>query len=202
MITVRETSVAIFGAWRLAHFDAGGLRFFENTVEAFWRSFFAAVIVLPFYAMLLQLRYETGAVGAGVARFAAVEMIAYVIAWLAFPLAMASVAAILDREERYLGYIVAYNWAAVLQNALYLPIAMIGVAGGMGAGSANAAVIASSKRVSRVALTSSTLGSFISVKGWRVALSIEVSMRRSRGVTKLIAAPVRPARPVRPTRWT
>jgi hypothetical protein len=139
MPTTSEILRALYGAYRLARLDGGGMAYFDASISGFWRSFFAAVIVLPFYAMLLQLRYETGAVGAGVERFAAVEMITYVIAWLAFPLAMASVAAILDREERYLGYIVAYNWAAVLQNALYLPIAMIGVAGGMGAGSANAA---------------------------------------------------------------
>ena len=65
-----------------------------------------------------------------------------------------------------------------------------------------AAVIASSKRASRVALTSSTLGSCICVSGWRVAFSIAASRRRSRGVTKLIASPLRPARPVRPMRCT
>jgi hypothetical protein len=32
----------------------------------------------------------------------------------------------------------------------------------------------------------------ISVSGWRVAFSIDASMRRSRGVTKLIASPERP----------
>ena len=66
----------------------------------------------------------------------------------------------------------------------------------------SAAVIASSKRARRVTLTSSTVGSCICVSGWRVAFSIASSRRRSRGVTKLIAAPLRPARPVRPMRCT
>ncbi|MCZ6466304.1 MAG: hypothetical protein O6829_03405, partial [Alphaproteobacteria bacterium] len=47
----------------------------------------------------------------------------------AFPLVMVSLARLLDREERYLGYIVAYNWASVLQNGLYLPLVMLGMAG-------------------------------------------------------------------------
>ena len=38
----------------------------------------------------------------------------------------------------------------------------------------SASVIASSKRASRVTLTSSTVGSCISVSGWRVAFSIEL----------------------------
>jgi hypothetical protein len=62
--------------------------------------------------------------------------------------------------------------------------------------------MASSKRVRRVTLTSSTRGMRISTIGWRVARSIWSSRRRSRGVTKLMAAPLRPARPVRPMRCT
>jgi len=139
MPTTGETLKALYGAYRLARLDAGGVAYFDNSIGGFWRSFFAAVIVAPFYALLLQMRYETGAVDVAVERFAVVEIIAYTIAWLTFPLAMVSVARGLEKEERYLGYIVAYNWAAVLQNAIYLPIAMLGVAGGVGAGSANAA---------------------------------------------------------------
>ena len=139
MPTAGETLRALYGAYRLARLDAGGMAYFDASIGGFWRSFFAAVVVAPFYALLIEMRYRTGVVEAAAARFAAVEIIAYVIAWVAFPLAMVSVARVLEREERYLGYIVAYNWAAVLQNALYLPIAMIGVAGGVGAGSANAA---------------------------------------------------------------
>ena len=139
MPTAGETLRALYGAYRLARLDAGGMAYFDSSIGGFWRSFFAAVIVAPFYAILLQMRYGTGAVEASAGRFAVVEIIAYVTAWVAFPLAMVSVARLLKCEERYLGYIVAYNWAAVLQNALYMPIAMIGVAGGVGAGSANAA---------------------------------------------------------------
>ncbi|OUE08530.1 hypothetical protein CMsap09_06255 [Clavibacter michiganensis] len=62
--------------------------------------------------------------------------------------------------------------------------------------------MASSKRVRRVTFTSSALGMRISVSGWRVAFSMAVRRRRSRGVTKLMAAPLRPARPVRPMRCT
>ncbi len=68
--------------------------------------------------------------------------------------------------------------------------------------SPSAAVMASSKRERRVALTSSICGSGIWVSGCLVAFSIALSRRCSRGVTKLIASPVRPARPVRPMRCT
>ena len=43
MISLREVITALYGAYRLARFDPGGLGFYEVTVQGFWRSFFAAV---------------------------------------------------------------------------------------------------------------------------------------------------------------
>ncbi len=128
MLTAREAVASLYGAWRLARFDPGGMTFFDTSIGGFWRSFYAAVIVAPFYMVLLAMRYATGTVEAAVPRFVSIETIAYVIAWFAFPLVMLSIVRVLDREAHYLGYIVAYNWAAVLQNALYLPLAMLAVA--------------------------------------------------------------------------
>ena len=54
----------------------------------------------------------------------------------------------------------------------------------------------------RVFVSSSTLGRVSGSTFCFVARSIELSMRCSRGVTKRIASPERPARPVRPMRWT
>ncbi len=137
MPSAREAVLSLYGAYRLARFDARGLTYFVTSFEGFWRSFFAAVIVAPFYVVLLSMRYAAGETGVGAMRFASVEAIAYVIAWVAFPLARVFLARVLTREERYLGYIVAYNWAAVLQNGLYLPLGMLGVTAAVPAGAAN-----------------------------------------------------------------
>ncbi len=141
MLSAREAAFALYGAYRLARFDARGMTYFETSIEGFWRSFYAAVIVAPFYAVLLLMRHAAGGAAVDGVRFASVEAIAYVIAWVAFPLAMVPLARVLDREERYLGYIVAYNWASVLQNAVYLPLVMLGVAGTISAETAQALVL-------------------------------------------------------------
>ena len=129
MLSAREAATSLYGAYRLARFDARGMTYFETSLAGFWRSFFAAVIVAPMFAVVLAMRYAAGGNGVDGVRFAAVEAIAYVIAWVAFPLVMVSLARLLKREERYLGYIVAYNWASVLQNGLYLPLVMLGLSG-------------------------------------------------------------------------
>ncbi len=129
MLSAREAATSLYGAYRLARFDARGMTYFETSLAGFWRSFYAAVIVAPVFAVLLLMRYAAGGAAVDGVRFAAVEAIAYVIAWVAFPLVMVSLARVLDREERYLGYIIAYNWAAVLRNAFYMPVVMLGVTG-------------------------------------------------------------------------
>lgn len=129
MISLNEVFTALYGATRLARLDAGGLRFFDITDQGFWRSFFAAVVVAPLYGVLLLIRYLNFLEPIPLFRFIALEAIAYVIAWVAFPLLMASLARMLERDEFYIRYIVAYNWAAVLQNLLYIPIAILAAAG-------------------------------------------------------------------------
>jgi hypothetical protein len=122
MIRAAHVATALYGAFRLALFDKEGLRYFEATVDGFWRSFFAAILVAPLYAVMMALR--AAEIDAGTSGLI-LDGLAYVVNWLAFPVVMLSMVRVLDREGRYLGYIVAYNWAAVLQNAVYLPIAIL-----------------------------------------------------------------------------
>ena len=129
MITLREVIQSLYGAYRLARIDPSGLDFFETTQAGFWRSFFAAVIVAPFYLILLMIRYSALQDQVSAVRFYAIETITYVIAWLFFPVVVWTVIQAFDRGQHFIRYIVAYNWAAVLQNALYLPIVILGTAG-------------------------------------------------------------------------
>ncbi|WP_119461216.1 hypothetical protein [Rhodospirillaceae bacterium SYSU D60014] len=125
MLTAGETAVALTGIWRLAHFDPQGMAYFDRSLEGFWRSFRVAVFIAPFYALLLALHFMDMPVQAGWPRLFLVEGIAYVISWTAFPLAMVYVSRSLDRETEYLGFIIAYNWSAVLQIAVYLPVTLL-----------------------------------------------------------------------------
>lgn len=129
MITPGEIGRSIFGAWILARFNPSGLNFFDDTVDGFWRSFWAAAIVLPAYAFLLTLRNSevTIGVGAGTAFF--VNSIAYVIKWMAFPFVMFYVAQMFNRNQWYCRYIAAYNWSVVLQMTLMLIVRLIAVSG-------------------------------------------------------------------------
>lgn len=125
MITAREASAALFGAFRLARFDGAGLRFFDDSLGGFWRSFYAAVLAAPFYAVLVYADFSGDPAETDLFRYWLVQAVGYGVGWVIFPLVMVGISRLLDREARYLRYMVAYNWSAVVQAALFTPFGVI-----------------------------------------------------------------------------
>jgi hypothetical protein len=123
-----ETLRALYGTWRIAHGDARGLGYFEYSINAFWRSFLAAAIVFPIFAFLRWHDLADAPQGFPVFRYLTVETIAYVIKWVAFPLAMFHISHMIGRTQRYIAFITVYNWASVLQMAVYLLALFLGLA--------------------------------------------------------------------------
>lgn len=122
MITAREVSYGLFGAWRLAHLDPRGMDYFDATVEGFWRSFWAAALMAPPYAILVLLQLYERPDDWDSLRVLLVETIGYTIAWTAFPLAVWYLLGALGKQQRYISYIVAYNWSNLIQIAVMLPV--------------------------------------------------------------------------------
>ena len=137
-LSSREVATSVFGAYRLARVDASGVANIDPSPEGARQSFYAAVIVLPAYALLLALRLDEQGTDAPFLHTVLVELIAYVVNWTAFPLALHRAAAMLDRSRNYTGAVAANNWAAVVQMAAYLPAVVIAKLGilpeGLGSG--------------------------------------------------------------------
>lgn len=117
---------ALVGAFRLLRFDASGFGYFDRTIDGFWRSFFCAALILPAYALLVALNMDDAEFAKPFYRIVLIKGVAYVIGWVAFPLAMVFLADVFGRAEKYVGYIVAYNWSSAPQVALMLLAALIG----------------------------------------------------------------------------
>ena len=47
MLTLSEIGHAVYGAWRLAFFDPNGMRYFDQSLTGFWRSFRLAIWLAP-----------------------------------------------------------------------------------------------------------------------------------------------------------
>lgn len=132
MLTVREFVSSVYGAVLLARFDARGMGFFETSPGGFWRSFYAAVLLAPLYSMVMLAHLAEGTGGEFGLRFVVAVASAYVIHWVAFPLLMVTVCRQIDREQHYRPYVVALNWCALLQNAVFLPLTLLAVKGALG----------------------------------------------------------------------
>ena len=54
MIDREEINRAMRGSWALALSDPDGLQYFENSFDAFWRSFQVILIVVPVYLLMMS----------------------------------------------------------------------------------------------------------------------------------------------------
>jgi hypothetical protein len=129
MTLVGAVAKPVYGAWRLARLDPEGLKYFDVTPAGFWFSFFAAVLSLPAYALIVVSTWMNAADDVPVLRIGVVELIAYVIAWTAYPVILPLVLRALNREQHYIRGVVAYNWAAVIQYLVYMPVILLSLMG-------------------------------------------------------------------------
>ena len=137
MPSYRDIVYGIYGALRLARLDAGAMSYFERTPAGFWKSFFAAVIVAPGFAIIIAYELSQVELGieAGALRVFLVETLAYVLGWAAFPVLVHQICEATGKREAYIGYIVAFNWSKVIQMAVLLPsIALIALGAPAGDG--------------------------------------------------------------------
>ena len=117
------------GAIRVVRLDARGFDIFGNTSKDFWHSFLGAALLAPIFCLYLAVRYLNSPSEGSFLIFISSQMLAYSIAWLAFPLIMLYLAPVLQRNNQIVGYLVAYNWVSVIQNGIYLPVVILGITG-------------------------------------------------------------------------
>lgn len=129
MVSPRELSVALYGAWRFATLDRAAVQFFDNTPDALWKSFNAAWLALPAYALLVLLSFTQHPVDAGPFRVLSVELISYVIGWVVFPLVMVAFTDTTKCAPNYFRFITAWNWSIVLQAYFFLGISAFSASG-------------------------------------------------------------------------
>ncbi len=138
-----EVRSAVVGSLRLAKGDRRGLACFDRTLDGFWRSFLAGVLSYPFYLFLLTTRVSLAQWRtAGGAPIVLVQTIAYVIAWVAFPLLMLPVLRWIGREHRFFDFMVPYNWCQLPQSVLFVLVGLDSEIGLLGAPVAQALEVA------------------------------------------------------------
>jgi hypothetical protein len=129
MIPLVELRDSLWGAWRLAHLDASGMRWFNLTADGFYRSFVAALLVAPAYLLLVWL----DAAFAGSQRSVLADIVAYPLLWLIYPVLLAASVRPLGLASGYAAGVVALNWAQVVIMAALLPVSLLVLTDALGA---------------------------------------------------------------------
>jgi hypothetical protein len=118
----------IYGAWRFFRFDLSATQYFQSTLENFWKSFFAALIILPAIIVLRIIFLITAPddyLINNTKYIALVFIIDYTYQWIIFPLVMFYFTDVIHRKDSYITYIVVRNWSQVIQTTIFFPAAMI-----------------------------------------------------------------------------
>jgi hypothetical protein len=111
----------IAGAWQVMLGRPEGLSRLDVTIEGFWRSFGAFALVLP---LLLLANVGFDAMlpeeDAPVDGWDWVGIFIQGVDWVAFPIVFALISPRIGLAARYLPFIAARNWGAVILAALYM----------------------------------------------------------------------------------
>lgn len=110
--SIAELAAALYGLVHLARLDSRGFDYFDATPTGLLKSFWVAVALLPIFVIYLALDLAMLDVASVVhpVRYVTVELTAYVIDWVAFPLAMLSLAPFLGLDDRLFRFLVPLNW--------------------------------------------------------------------------------------------
>lgn len=122
-----EASRSLSGAWGLLRRDPAAPTAFNATLDGVWRSFFAAVLLLPLHlAYLAIIGPAAGGGEAGGATRWIVNFLIYVIGWAAWPLIAFYMTRLMDCGGRLLGYVAAYNWSQLLTGPFLVGLDVLG----------------------------------------------------------------------------
>ena len=143
MLDREEITRSLTGAWELFLDRPGAMRLFDVSVDGFWRSFAAVLLVAPSYAFaVLSDRHmaavmDPSAPAQGDLAFIVKSVVGLGLDWIALPVILALLAPPLGIGSRYAAFIVARNWGAVLGAIPFGAIGLLIVLGLVGGDLAN-----------------------------------------------------------------
>jgi hypothetical protein len=126
MPSYAEIRRSVEAAWLLARGETRAMALFDVSLEGFWKSFAAALLVAPAYAIVLLDQYRLVGWPEHVVGTMLAEAVSFAVGWVAFPIVTIFLTRLLGLGARYVPLIVANNWSAVVQVAPYTTVVIVG----------------------------------------------------------------------------
>jgi hypothetical protein len=143
MLDREEIVRSLTAAWELFLDRPGAMRNFDVSVDGFWRSFAAVILVVPSYALaVLAERQLSAAIDPAApvqdgAAFLVQNVLGLGLDWVALPVILALLARPLGIARHYPEFVVARNWGAVIAAVPFGVIGLLIVLGLLGGELAN-----------------------------------------------------------------
>ncbi|MBL8832235.1 MAG: hypothetical protein JNL71_07575 [Rhodospirillales bacterium] len=128
MAFARLVAGPLNGLMRVLRGDRTGVDWMGAGSDAGWIASFLVpgFLLAPVYGWMVLRRLGDVGSEPDFGPAFAIEAIGYVIGWTAFPVLSHAICERIGKPVEWYGYVVAYNWANVLQIAFYLPAALLG----------------------------------------------------------------------------
>ncbi len=132
MVSLKEITWSLYGAYRLVRKDPDALQYFNISAGGFYTSFAAIILALPFFAVENAIDYQLIETETSIVPFLIVLCIALAVNWLAFLAVMAVFARFLDFSDKFSVFVIVYNWAQLAIIIVWMPLSVLstGLAGG------------------------------------------------------------------------
>ena len=143
MLSRDDIARSLTGAWELFLDRPSAMQHFDVSVDGFWRSFAAIVLIIPSYALTVISERQAMLSDALPDRgfdeplYLFSKALALCLDWVALPIVLALIARPLQVGRSYSAFIVARNWGSVIAMVPFGAIAFLLVLDGIGLDAAN-----------------------------------------------------------------
>ena len=129
--STQEIAYRVFGSWLLARFDRRGVQYFDESTQAALRSFFAAVLVAPAFAVINLVYFSRSELVTEEPAPVVVLVFAlyYCLLWVAPAVIFHRICLVIDRESAFFRFLSANNWTSVIVLHLELLVVLFNASG-------------------------------------------------------------------------
>ena len=120
MSLVSAVSSGLHAAFLLARGRSDGMRYVQADVDGVHLSFWALAVSSPTIVCLRLIIWLRGTVPPDASHVLALDMMSYVVGWLAFVVLSYHVVPLFGAGARWGRFVVAWNWCNVVENLLLL----------------------------------------------------------------------------------
>lgn len=127
MLTMTETQRSLSGALLVLRGRREGLALLDRSIDGFWRSFAAILLLVPIDAVATLAAVKTNTADGPFAAAFLGSLPLLALQWVAFPVVLALLARPLAVTRTFVSYVVARNWTSpIMAVAVTLPLLLQG----------------------------------------------------------------------------